>query len=142
MGARVIITNNYACTPSIVGDTGRVIEAIQAAGKLAREAADKHGAFVAGSLPPLHESYRPDRVGSQEELETEYAIIAKTLAPYVDVFVCETMSSIREAVAAARAGVAVGKPIWVSWTLSEDCDAKLLSGESVEDAAEALQLTE
>lgn len=141
-GARVIITNNYACTPSIVGNTERVLDTIKAAGKVAREAADKYGAFVAGSLPPLHESYRPDRVGSQEELEQEYAIIASTIAPYADVLVCETMSSIREAVAAAQAGVAVGKPVWVSWTLSEECDGSLLSGESVEDAVHALQLTQ
>jgi len=119
-----------------------VLETITAAGKVAREAADKYGAFVAGSLPPLHESYRPDRVGSQAELQQEYAIVANAIAPYADVLVCETMSSIREAVAAAQAGIAVGKPVWVSWTLSEECDGNLLSGESVEDAVRALQLTE
>merc|ERR1712060_327673 len=59
-----------------------------------------------------------------------------------DVLVCETMSSVREAVAAARAGIATGKPVWVSWAWSEECDGTLLSGESLEDAARALPLSE
>lgn len=140
-GARVVITNNYACTPSIVGDTARVLETISAAGQLARKAADAYGAYVAGSLPPLHESYRPDNVGTDEELDREYALIAKTIAPYSDVLVCETMSCAREAAAASRAAAATGKPVWVSWTLAEDYSGNLASGETIEEAVEALQLS-
>lgn len=140
-GARVVTTNSYACVPSIVGEQ-RVIEVIQAAGRIAREAADGHGGLVAGCLPPLHESYRPDRVGGDAELEKEYRLIAETVAPFADVLLCETMSCAREAAAAAKAAAATGKPVWVAWALAEGSDGTLLSGESVEAAVEALELRE
>jgi len=141
-GAQVVTTNSYACVPSIVGSTEKVLETIRAAGTLARAAADEHGALVAGCLPPLKNSYRPDLVGTDEELAKEYALIAETIAPYADVMLCETMSSAREAVAAVYAASKHGKPVWVSWALSEDMSGELLSGETVEQAVEALQLKE
>jgi len=139
-GAQVVTTNSYACVPSIVGSTAKVLETIRAAGSLARAAADEHGAQVAGCLPPLKESYRPDRVGTDAELAKEYALIAETVAPYADVMLCETLSSVREAVAAVHAASKHGKPVWVSWALSEDMSGDLVSGETVEQAVEALQL--
>lgn len=141
-GAGVITTNSYACVPSIVGDRERTLEAIRAAGAISRAAADQHNALVAGCLPPLRESYRADRVGPNAELEEEYALIARTIAPYSDVLLCETMSCAREAVAAARAAAPLGLPVWVSWTLGEDASCKLPSGESVEEAVDALRLAE
>lgn len=141
-GAKVVTTNSYACTPCIVGDSQRVVAIIRAAGEIARKAADAHGGLVAGSLPPLNESYRPDRVSSDEELEREYALIAESIAPYSDVLLCETMSCAREAAVAMRAGIKTGKPVWVSWTLAEDLSGNLASGETVEEAVAALKLEE
>lgn len=140
-GARVITTNSYSCVPRIVGgDEAFIMNVIQAAGEVARKAADQHGAMVAGCLPPLGASYRPDDVGTEEELEQEYARIAAAIAPYSDVLLCETMSCAREAAVAARAAVATGKPVWVSWTLAEDLSGNLVSGESVAEAVRALPL--
>jgi S-methylmethionine-dependent homocysteine/selenocysteine methylase len=141
-GASVIITNNYACIPRVVGDIPRVVEAIRAAGEVARKAAEPHGALVAGSLPPLHASYRPDLVPPQEELEKDYALIAETIAPYADIMICETMSTACEAKAAMDAAVATGKPVWVSWTLAENDSGTLISGETVEEAVDALGLVD
>eukprot|EP00930_Biecheleria_cincta_P018650 TRINITY_DN1444_c0_g1_i1.p1 TRINITY_DN1444_c0_g1~~TRINITY_DN1444_c0_g1_i1.p1 ORF type:complete len:332 (+),score=43.03 TRINITY_DN1444_c0_g1_i1:94-996(+) len=140
-GAQVITTNSYACVPSIVGNDERTIEVIRAAGKIARAAADKYpGAMVAGSLPPLHESYRPDRVGSDAENIKEYRLIAEAIAPFSDVLLCETMSCAREAAAAAKAASVTGKPVWVSWALSDDSSGNLVSGETVEEAVKVLDL--
>ncbi len=68
--------------------------------------------------------------------------MARALEPSVDLFLCETMSCIREsrnAVMAAReASEERGLPVFVSWTLDEEPGAGLRSGERIEDAFEAL----
>ena len=63
---------------------------------------------------------------------------SEILAPYVDLFICETMSSASEAFSAASAAVATGKPVWVAWTLHEDRSGRLRSGETVTKASAAL----
>lgn len=92
---------------------------------------------VAGSLPPLRGSYVPNAQDAASMAE-EYAEIAGHLAPGVDLFICETMSSAGEAAAAARAAAAHGKPVWVSWTLRDERDGLLRSGETVDAALAAL----
>lgn len=91
---------------------------------------------VAASIPPLQASYRYDLVESQEVLQRDYAFITETIEPYVDVFLCETMSSIEEAVAAGAAASRFNKPVWISFTLSEYKSqlGSLRSGESIENA--------
>ena len=93
--------------------------------------------LVAGSLPPLRASYEPN---SQDPaaMAADYAAIAGHLAPGVDLFICETMSSAAEAAAAARAAAAYGKPVWVSWTLRDEGDGRLRSGETLDAALAAL----
>ena len=99
-----------------------------------------HGeVLIAGSLPPLRGSFRPDLVGPSEEIEIAYQEQAGLLAPHVDLLLCETMSSAAEGRSAARAACRTGKTVWVSWTLSEDRSGNLRSGESVADAVAALQ---
>ena len=60
------------------------------------------------------------------------------LLPQSDLLLCETMSSVREAAAAAEAADTAGKPIWVSWTLHEDGSGNLRSSETITQAVEAL----
>ena len=55
------------------------------------------------------------------------------VAAGVDVLLVETMNTVREAAAAARAAVRTGKPTIVSFVCGRD--GRLLSGESVRDAA-------
>lgn len=139
-GAQVLTTNTYATTRRRFPEEDTFQRLNQAAGELAREAADKapHAAAVAGSLPPLHGSYRPDLVPGDGTLEPAYREQAEVLRPYVDLFLCETMSTAAEAAAAARGAAATGKPVWVSWTLAEDGRGVLRSGESIADAVAAL----
>ena len=100
-GADLIITNTYSTIPSYLSKKNAVDEMpalIRLAGELAREAVQdsKKEVIVAGSLPPLEESYRPDLVIDKEEAVPIYETLVKELTPYVDIFICETMSSIKE----------------------------------------------
>ena len=85
------------------------------------------------------ESYRADRVSNDDdELLSGYALISKHIAPYADVLLCETMSSVREGVFAAEAANKMGKPVWIAWTLAEDTSGCLRSGEPIEEAVAAV----
>jgi S-methylmethionine-dependent homocysteine/selenocysteine methylase len=74
------------------------------------------------------------------QLADEHGELASHLAAAdVDLYLVETMNTIREACAAAGAARAAApdKPLWVSFTLGPD-DA-LLSGETLHEALKALQ---
>ncbi len=146
-GARIITTNSYSCVPSYLGKADRAdsyLELAALAGHLARQAATDSdcGVLVAGGLPPLSESYRSDLVVDDISARPIYAALAEALEPFVDLFLCETMSSIREArnatEAARAAGAARNLPVYVSWTLNEQPGTGLRSGESIPDAFHAL----
>jgi S-methylmethionine-dependent homocysteine/selenocysteine methylase len=143
-GADIVTTNTYGIIRSDLAKEGledRFVELNALACRLALEAraSSRRKVLIAGSLPPLRGSYRPDRVGPQDEIEALYREQADLLAPHVDLLLCETMSSAVEGRAAASAACLTGKPVWVAWTLHEDRSGRLRSGESVETAAAALE---
>jgi S-methylmethionine-dependent homocysteine/selenocysteine methylase len=146
-GAEVITTNSYALVPYHIGEEkfhadGAALIAL--AGRLARDAADGVGqgkTVVAGSLPPIFGSYEPwnfDAARAPDYLN----VLVTYLAPYVDVWLGETLSLIAEADAVREAVKATGKPFWISFTLDDTPAAiaegatRLRSGESVTAAAE------
>ena len=138
-GADVITTNNYSVVPGLLAMEGmeqQFESLLHLAGDLAKRARDKCQSAVrgAGSLPPLHHSYRADLVGVEDDNIGTYRRIADCLAPRVDLFLCETMSTGIEARSAVRAVVEFGKPIWVAWSLGNEPDGRLLSGETIEEA--------
>jgi S-methylmethionine-dependent homocysteine/selenocysteine methylase len=144
-GARIIITNTYSTTPHYLGKAGladRYAELTRLGGELARRAAHESGESVrvAGSLPPLSESYRPDLVPPAEEGLPIYRNLVEALHDNVDMYFCETMSTAGEAVTACTQALDYGggKPVYVSWTLAETPGAGLRSGESVASAFAAL----
>ena len=107
--------------------------------RLAHQAAAVPGreVFVAGSLSPLEDCYRPDLVPDDEALVREHAAQARFLADAgVDLILAETHNTIREAAAAARAAKATGIPVVVSFVT--DGAGALLSGESIAAAVAAL----
>ena len=145
-GAEVITTNSYALVPFHIGeerfesDGARLVDLC---GRLARQAADGAGrpVKVAGSLPPLFGSYRPDLFDAARAPQI-LAVLTEGLAPYSDLWLAETQSSIIEAEAAARAALARAvKPLWISYTLQDETDdpatPRLRSGEPAGAAAEA-----
>jgi S-methylmethionine-dependent homocysteine/selenocysteine methylase len=142
-GADIVTTNTYGIIRSDLAKEGiedRFAELNALACRLALEAraSSRRKVLIAGSLPPLRGSYRPDRVGPQEEIEALYREQADLLAPHVDLLLCETMSSAAEGRAAASAACLTGKPVWVAWTLHEDRSGRLRSGESIGKASAAL----
>jgi S-methylmethionine-dependent homocysteine/selenocysteine methylase len=105
--------------------------------RLAREAATAHSVRVAGSLAPLEDCYRPDLVPSDGELSVEHRAQAEALAAAgVDLILVETMNSVRELVAATTAALETGLPVIAS--MVTDGEGRLLSGESIAEAARAL----
>lgn len=145
-GADVITTNTYGVIRGELAKEGwedRFAELNLLACDLANEARAQageagEGVRIAGSLPPLRGSYRPDLVGTFAEIYPLYQEQAALLASHVDVLLCETMSSGAEAHAAARAAAEAGKPVWVSFTLHEDRSGLLRSGETVAEAVAKL----
>jgi S-methylmethionine-dependent homocysteine/selenocysteine methylase len=144
-GARMITINSYSATftrMEMVGARARVPELQRLAGELAEAARDAAGAAgadvaVAGCLPPLNGTYRPDRVRDFEVNLAEYRALAELQAPHVDLFLCETMSTAEEARAAATAAAETGKPVWVGWSLMDDAPW-LRSGERIGPAVASL----
>lgn len=142
-GADILTTNTYGLVRAdlaLDGIEDRFAELNMLACHLAARARDEASrpVLIAGSLPPLRGSYRPDLVGPFNEIEPLYREQAHLLAPHVDLILCETMSSSAEGYAAAHAAASTGKPVWVSWTLSEDHSGRLRSGETIAEAAAAL----
>lgn len=145
-GAEVITTNSYALVPFHIGEARFASDGARLAdlsGRLARRAADAapHRVKVAGSLPPLFGSYRPDLFDAAEAPRL-LAVLTAGLAPHIDLWLAETQGSIQEADAAARAALAAAaKPLWISYTLMDETDdpatARLRSGESAAAAVEA-----
>jgi len=124
-GAEVIIANTYSVIPgylgkaNLIGDAGKLCAV---AGQLARDAAGPSGKgaiSVLGSLPPLVDSYRADLMLPEAEAVDWYAMMSKALLPYVDLFVCETMSCPQEATSALRGleQSCPGAKAWVTYTV-------------------------
>lgn len=141
-GAEAITVNAYIVTPERMARDADIeyFEPLQrAALDAAREARDAAArpVRIAGSLPPLVASYHADEVPGDDQCAASYARIAGLQAPGVDLFLCETMSCIREAVAATAAAAATGKPVWTAFTVNDTQGTRLRSGESLADGAVA-----
>lgn len=139
-GAQMVTTNSYALVPFHIGEerfAEQGLELAELSGRLARQAADAAGwpVLVAGSLPPLFGSYRPDLFVPAESQRIIDPLV-QGLAPHVDVWLGETLGSIIEAhtvrEALDRAGSTL--PLWISYTLDDHHSGTLRSGESIDAA--------
>lgn len=139
-GSDTITTNSYAVVPFHIGEQrfaadGQRLAAL--AGQLARQSADaaERPVQVAGSLPPALGSYRPDLFDAARAREI-HRVLVDAQAPYVDLWLGETISSIAEAEAIHQAVAGQPQPLWLSFSLHDDPDqpqpvSTLRSGESV-----------
>ncbi len=149
-GAEVITTNSYALVPYHIGEArfeaeGR--ELAELAGRLARGAAEAaeqpangRKVLVAGSLPPLFGSYRPELFDAGRAPALLAALVTG-LSAQVDLWLGETLSSIAEA-AALRAALAHDpRPLWLAYSLADStprpAEPTLRSGEPVAEAVRA-----
>ena len=142
-GADVITTNTYGVVRAFMAEIGieeRYEEMNLKACELAARARDAVGrdVLIAGSLPPLSDSYIPSEVRPEEEMTERYAEQAAILAPHVDFFMVETLITVEETRAAARGAAAQGKPICIGWSLLEKDHGRLKGGASIAEAAEAV----
>jgi S-methylmethionine-dependent homocysteine/selenocysteine methylase len=144
-GAEIATTNSYAIVPFHIGEDafakqGRALA--ECAGRLAREAVAASGrpARVAGSLPPLFGSYRPD-LFDPARAPALLEVLVGGLEPFVDLWLAETQGSIAEAEAVRAALAGDRRPLWLAFTLQDDgpdpSRPRLRSGESATRAAEA-----
>lgn len=135
-GAEVITTNTFRTNVRALeraGLRGRSRALTRVAVELARAVGP---AFVAGSIAPVEDCYRPDLAPTDAELHVEHAELARHLAEAgCDVLLIETMNSIREARIALAAAAPTGLPRLVSFVCSPA--GRLLSGEDPVDAARA-----
>ncbi|MDU8924006.1 homocysteine S-methyltransferase family protein [Pasteurellaceae bacterium LIM206] len=140
-GSQVITTNSYAVVPFHIGEQRFHADAemlAERAGRLARNAVNNSGKAVrvAGSLPPLFGSYRPDLFNADRVKEIARPLI-DGLSPYVDIWLCETQSVIIEPLSVKPLLPRDQRPFWVSFTLTDDeptPEPQLRSGESVQSA--------
>lgn len=140
-GSDILTTNNYAVVPFHIGNEGfankgKALTALS--GQLAAEVAHQFGCKVAGSLPPLFGSYRPDLFQPAEAMPL-LRVIIDALNPYADIFIAETISSITEARTVDAALENNPRPRWYAFTLCDEgpqdtSNPHLRSGESVAEA--------
>lgn len=143
-GADIITTNTFrthyrALAPS--GNAYRALELTRRAVDTARAALtavpSERMRFVAGSISTLEDCYRPDLVPSDDELRAEHSERIHHLVECgVDLILIETINTIREAFIMTKLATITGTPVIVSFVCG--MDGKLLSGETLTDAAREL----
>jgi len=151
-GATVITTNTYALVPFHIGEqtfNEQAFKLAETAAKLARDAVNAQqgeqegNLSVAGCIPPAFGSYRPDLFDASRVSEILMPLI-EAQAPYIDVWLIETASSIEEAEAVVSLIKTLSsRPIWLSFSLhnraSTDEPVTLRSGEPLEKIVPVLR---
>ena len=146
-GARVITLNNYTATPTRLADQGigdafeSLHQAAIAAATASRSAhvaqnTPGHAVRIAGCLPPLVSSYHAEDVPNEATCARDYTRLVQAQEAGVDLFLCETLTTALEVQTATAAGVASGKPVWTSMTVSDTDGTLLRSGEPLEIAVQ------
>jgi homocysteine S-methyltransferase len=129
----------HARSLAAAGLEARAAELCALALRLAREAGERAGRdpLVLGSAAPLEDCYHPERVPDDDALAREHACHARHLVRAgADAILVETINTLREGVAAARAARDAGAELLVSFVC--DREARLLSGEPLAEALDAV----
>ncbi len=140
-GAQVLTVNTYAATPERLARDGATewFDTLHTTALDAAHQARNHSGCpdvkIAGCLPPLVASYHSDVAPGHSACLDSYRRIVEAQARRVDLFLAETLSLTREAVAAAEAAQLTGLPVWVALTVSDGDGAQLRSGEPLIEAA-------
>lgn len=102
--------------------------------EIAVKARDAHGTgLVAGALGPNGGSYQPELAPRSDFAADLFRELAKIQAPYVDLFLLETMSSVDQARGGVMGACSVGKPVWLAVSVMDHDGTKLRSGEPLID---------
>lgn len=141
-GAEVLITNTFRTHRRNLEQAGlgeRAAELTKLAVVLAQNAVRASGrsAFVAGSMAPLEDSYTANALPRATYLAEHGEMAATLTAAGVDLLLVETISTIREADAAAQAARATGLPYGVSFICK--ADGRMFSGELLAEAVKSVE---
>ncbi len=141
-GADVATTNTYSALPDRLEEFGLAdqLEALTTqACKIAARSRDAAGhGLVAGSLGPIGFSYRPENAPAPEAAAEVYARLARLQAPYVDVLLLETMSSVAQARGGLMGARVAGLPVWVAFSVDDEDGTRLRSGEPLDEIGAVL----
>jgi S-methylmethionine-dependent homocysteine/selenocysteine methylase len=139
-GAEVITVNSYACVPFHLGEAlynSQGAALANQAAIIAKKAAQsaQQNVMVAGSLPPVFGSYRPELFEPKRGF-TILNTLYDAQNEHVDLWIGETISSIEEAHVMASVLKNSNKPCYYAFTLNDEVSeqATLRSGELVTDA--------
>lgn len=146
-GAEIVVANTFRTSRSVLEAAelpDLVDELPEMAVSLVLEAIEQEGALgdvcPAGCLSPLVDITKNATI-YEEDLATEHEEHAvKQALAGAELLVCETMTSVREAVIALRAAKAAGLPAVVSFVASNP--RHLPSGETIDTAARAVEQLE
>ncbi len=141
-GAEIIIANSYACVPFHLGDAlykARGAELAKDAARIAKSVAaeyDDRTVRVAGALPPVFGSYRPDLFES-EKAKAIFTTLYEAQAPFADIWMAETVASIQEFEVIESVLRSSSKDKYYAFSLEDTSSdvARLRSGQSVKIAA-------
>lgn len=141
-GADVATTNTYALLPDRLeafGMSDRLAALTQTACQIAAASRDAAGhGVVAGSLGPIGFSYRTDNTPAPDKAAEIYARLARLQAPFVDVLLLETMSSVAQARGGVMGAQVAGKPVWLALSVDDTDGTRLRSGEPLSEVAPLL----
>jgi homocysteine S-methyltransferase len=134
-GAQVVTTNTYSIHHDRLipaGQDHRFDALHRQACEIAVAARDAAGGGqVAGSLGPLGWSYITD--APPEDAIDRFEEICRLQAPYVDLFLIETASSLAQLRVALTGAFGQGKPVWLGVSVDDNDGTRLRSGEALEE---------
>jgi homocysteine S-methyltransferase len=138
-GATIATTNTYAIHRDRLVKAGiegqfDALHHMALSEAAAARARAGHGR-IAGSIGPLIASYRPEIHPPHATAMPLYAEVAQTIAPAVDLILCETVASLAHLHAVVQGARSTGLPVWLSVTVDDRDGSLLRSGEPVADAA-------
>ncbi len=144
-GSDILTAATFRTSPRALRKAGLESEADRMTAQaiaLAREARDRAGTgrvvWIAGSLAPLEDCYRPDLAPASDVAEREHREqAARLVRSGAEVLLVETMNSIGEAVSAVRGARASGLPVLVSFICRSPVE--IWSGESLAAAVRAVE---
>ena len=148
-GAEAITLNTYSVTPqklkrNNLEDMFVTLQksAIKAANQAIHSSETEKKIQLLGCLPPLIMSYKASIGMEKKEAIETYQRIVDIQQPFVDIFCCETVCSIEEAIIVTEVALQSDKKVWLSFCVKEEDGATLRSGEKLEDALKEFDTSE
>ena len=148
-GAEAITLNTYSVTPqklkrNNLEDMFVTLQksAIKAANQAIHSSETEKKIQLLGCLPPLIMSYKSSIGMDKKEAIETYQRIIEVQQPFVDIFCCETVCSIEEALIVTEVALQSDKKVWLSFCVKEEDGATLRSGEKLEDALKEFDSSE